>query len=85
MTTEIYYKIKEKIKKVSNICSLCNVVCDKGLCRDIHLSQKLNIGCGLWKENGKPILDNESYEIINKLSALCRVINDIRELEVSIR
>ena len=73
--------IKEKIKKVSNICSLCNVVCDKGLCRDIHLSQKLNIGCGLWKENGKPILDKESYEIIHKLSALSKVINDIRESE----
>lgn len=68
---------KKKLEQILLICSKCEVKVGGGLCRDIHISEKLFIGCGEWKKDGEFILNQDFYNEIKMRMKIKQVIDDL--------
>lgn len=69
---------KKQLEEVLLICSKCEIRGRKGsLCRDIPIFEKILLGCGKWKKDGKFILNQTFYDEIRIRMALKQVIDDL--------
>ena len=72
---------KKKLEQILLICSKCEEKAyykgSKKFCRDIHISEKIYIGCGEWKKDGEFILNQEFYNEIKMRMKIKQVIDGL--------